>query len=235
MRKLDPDIKKLRAGIYGGSAVVDNLENTTNIGEQNIAIARQVLSENKIRVEEKDVSGKNGRIIYLDTVTGKTRIRFIKKTGKMKSIEKKSGGITSRKIRVLIVDDSKIVRLSLRKAIESAPNMEVCGEAGDAFEANELIMATDPDVISLDVIMPKMSGLLYLKELTTYYPKPVVICSSIARADSHIELKSLRYGAAGVVDKAKLYNSKKSQNIQDIYIPTLCKAVGQAQQKSLNY
>ncbi len=224
LKILDPDIGRLRAEIYGGGAVVESLKTVTNIGESNIAIAREILHAYKICVTNEDVGGTKARRIFKNTLTGKVRVQTIEKTGLMKAGEKKHARKIQRKIRVLIVDDSLIVRAHLRKAVQSSSDMEVCGEAGDAFEANDLIMSVDPDVISLDIMMPKMSGRVYLKKLMEHYPRPVVICSSAAKEGSHLERELLRNGATAIVDKAELSASENRDNLREIYLPVLRKA-----------
>ena len=221
MAKLDPNVKKLQANIYGGGAVVGHLGSTGNIGDRNIDIARKVLTEKGIKVMTQDVAGENGRRIYMDSMTGKVTVRLIEKSEDRVDREKKRVDMSSRKIRVLIVDDSRLVRSILSKAVSSTPDMEVCGEAEDAFEARKLILETDPDIISLDIIMPKMSGLDFLKKLSEHFPKPVVICSTIAKAGSDIAQKARQYGAVGSVDKDKLEIYKGMDTIRKEYIPRL--------------
>lgn len=221
MSKMEPDIKKLQAGVYGGGAVTGHLGSTTNIGDRNIEMARKILSEHGIKVFQEDVGGRNGRRIYMDTMTGKVTVKMIQKTMETEALEKKRVDMASRKTRVLIVDDSRLVRSILRKAVEETEDMEVCGEAGDAFEARDMILETDPDVISLDIIMPKMNGLDFLKKLSKHFPKPVVICSTIAKAGSDIAQRARDYGAVGSVDKDRLDIYKGLAVIHEAYIPRL--------------
>ena len=84
------------------------------------------------------------------------------------------------KIRVLIVDDSAVVRQTLSEVLSSDPEIEVIGTAGDPFVAAERIAEQVPDVITLDIEMPRMDGLTFLKKLMSQHPIPVVICSSLA-------------------------------------------------------
>jgi two-component system chemotaxis response regulator CheB len=85
------------------------------------------------------------------------------------------------KIRVLVVDDSAVVRQTLTAVLESDPEIEVAGTAGDPFVAAERIRGEMPDVITLDIEMPRMDGLTFLKKLMAQHPIPVVICSSLAQ------------------------------------------------------
>lgn len=225
MERFDPNLSKLQAGIYGGGAVVGHLgASSAGIGERNISMARQVLSEHGIKISTQDVGGKNGRRIYMDTMTGEVRVRMIQKSAEMEEMAQKRKDIASRKIKVLVVDDSRLVRSILVKAISMTPDMVVCGEAEDAFEARSMLLEKDPDVISLDIIMPKMSGLDFLKKISGHYPKPVVICSTIAKAGSDIAQKARQYGAVGSVDKDKLKIYEGLDVIREAYIPRIRQA-----------
>lgn len=226
MQKIDPDVSHYRAGIYGGGAVVGHLmnSNTGDIGLRNIQIARQVLKEFKIKVVDEDVGGNQGRRIYFDTGSGTVQVKTIQKTAEAERLMQKRADIASRNTKVLIVDDSPLVRTILRQAVETTPGMEVCGEAGDAYEARDLIISEEPDVISLDIIMPKMDGLKFLRKLSEHFPKPVVICSTIAKEGSDIVARALEYGAIDVVNKDELQLYKGFDTVKAVYVPKLQRA-----------
>ena len=105
------------------------------------------------------------------------------------------------KIKVLIVDDSAIVRKLLSDCIASQPDMEVVGTAPDPFVAREKILALAPDVITLDIEMPRMDGLTFLKKIMQYRPMPVVIISSLAQHSCEVAMEALRSGAVEIVAK----------------------------------
>jgi two-component system chemotaxis response regulator CheB len=109
-----------------------------------------------------------------------------------------------RTIRVLIVDDSAFVRQSLKEILESDPEIEVVAVAGDPYVAVERIKAQLPDVITLDVEMPRMDGLTFLDRLMSQHPIPVVICSTLTAAGSDAALTALAKGAVDVITKPKL-------------------------------
>ena len=88
--------------------------------------------------------------------------------------------VNSPKIRVLIVDDSAVVRQTLCEVLSSDPEIEVIGTASDPFVAADRIAEQVPDVITLDIEMPRMDGLTFLKKIMSQHPIPVVICSSLA-------------------------------------------------------
>lgn len=106
-----------------------------------------------------------------------------------------------RKIRVLIVDDSAIVRKMLAEALASEPDMEVVGTAPDPFVARDKIVSLRPDVITLDIEMPRMDGLTFLKKIMKFHPLPVIIISSLAQSSSQAALEALQCGAVEVLAK----------------------------------
>jgi len=107
-------------------------------------------------------------------------------------------------IRVLIVDDSASVRQSLKEVLESDPAIVVIGMAGDPYAAVERIKAEIPDVITLDIEMPRMDGLTFLQKLMSQHPIPVVICSTLAERGSDTALAALEYGAVEIITKPKV-------------------------------
>ena len=123
--------------------------------------------------------------------------------------------------RVLIVDDSAVVRQTLKEVLSSDPEIEVIGTAGDPFVAAERIREEVPDVITLDIEMPRMDGLTFLKKIMSQHPIPVVICSSLAEEGALSTLKALELGAVEIVTKPRLGTR---QYFEDSRV-TLCQAV----------
>jgi chemotaxis receptor (MCP) glutamine deamidase CheD len=213
------------AQIFGGAAVVDSLTTGGDIGERNIAIAQKMLAALKIKITHQDVGGKNGRRIKFDTATNNVQCVYMGQTEEARVLAEKRRDLAGRKLRVLIVDDSATVRKLLRRAIEMTKDMEVVGEAEDAYEARDLVLSDDPDVITLDIIMPKMDGLTFLEKLQKYYPKPVVIVSTIAKDNSKVAQSAVRRGAVDVIDKEMLELYKGMNVVQEILIPKLRSAI----------
>jgi two-component system chemotaxis response regulator CheB len=108
------------------------------------------------------------------------------------------------KIKVLIVDDSALIRGVMKEIINSQPDMEVVGAAPDPLVARELIKQTNPDVLTLDVEMPKMDGLDFLEKLMRLRPMPVVMVSSLTEKGSDITMRALELGAVDFVTKPKM-------------------------------
>jgi two-component system chemotaxis response regulator CheB len=107
----------------------------------------------------------------------------------------------ARPIRVLIVDDSAIVRRVLSEALASEPDLEVVGTAPDPYIARDKILALKPDVVTLDIEMPRMDGLTFLKRLMHHYPLPVIVISSLGQASCRVALEALEHGAVEVLAK----------------------------------
>jgi two-component system chemotaxis response regulator CheB len=115
--------------------------------------------------------------------------------------------LTGRKIRVLIVDDSAIVRKLASDALNADPEIEVVGTAEDPFIARDKILELEPDVITLDIEMPRMDGITFLKILMKHRPMPIVIMSSISQKGSRYALEALEAGAVDVIAKPSTANS----------------------------
>ncbi len=104
-------------------------------------------------------------------------------------------------IRVLVVDDSAVVRQVLTKELSKARDIEIVGTAVDPYAARDKIVALNPDVITLDLEMPRMDGLTFLQKLMKYHPLPVIVVSSLTPKGSETALRAMEMGAIEVVSK----------------------------------
>ncbi|CAG9185318.1 protein-glutamate methylesterase/protein-glutamine glutaminase [Cupriavidus pampae] len=112
--------------------------------------------------------------------------------------------MTAAKIKVLCVDDSALIRSLMTEIINSQPDMEVVGTAPDPLVARDAIKRLNPDVLTLDVEMPRMDGLDFLERLMRLRPMPVLMVSSLTERGSEITMRALELGAVDFVTKPKL-------------------------------
>lgn len=106
-----------------------------------------------------------------------------------------------KKIRVLIVDDSLLIREVLTEILNSSPDIEVVGAAEDAFVAREMIKQLNPDVLTLDIEMPRMNGITFLRNLMRLRPMPVVMISVLTESNAEVTLEALSLGAVDFIAK----------------------------------
>lgn len=135
-----------------------------------------------------------------------------------------------RKIRVLVVDDSAVVRQTLTAILNTDSKIEVIGTASDPFFAAKKITKEVPDVITLDVEMPRMDGLTFLKKIMSQHPIPVVIISSLTEKGTETGMKALEYGAVEIITKPQM-NTKEFFEESKIKICDAVKAAAQARVK----
>lgn len=106
-----------------------------------------------------------------------------------------------RRTRVLVVDDSAIVRKVLSEILGAQPDLEVVGTAPDPYVARDKILALSPDVLTLDIEMPRMDGLTFLNRIMRYHPLPVIVISSLAQSSTRAAMEALHQGAVDVLAK----------------------------------
>ncbi|MFP4084079.1 MAG: chemotaxis response regulator protein-glutamate methylesterase [Desulfonatronovibrio sp.] len=139
----------------------------------------------------------------------------------------------SKKIKVLIVDDSSLVRQTMTEILSSDPSIEVIGAAVDPFAAVKKMEERVPDVITLDVEMPRMDGITFLRKIMTQHPIPVVICSTLTTQGAETTLKALEYGAVEIIEKPKM-GTKQFLEESRVRICDAVKAASQAKLKHLS-
>lgn len=135
-----------------------------------------------------------------------------------------------KKISVLIVDDSAVVRQTLSQILDSDPQIQVMATAPDPFVAAERIRHKIPDVITLDVEMPRMDGITFLEKIMSQHPIPVVMCSSLTEKGAATTLKALEYGAIEIIQKPRL-GTKQFLEESGTLICDVVKAAAMAQPK----
>jgi two-component system, chemotaxis family, protein-glutamate methylesterase/glutaminase len=105
------------------------------------------------------------------------------------------------KIKALIVDDSLVIRNVLTEILNSSPDIEVVGTAEDPYVARELIKQLNPDVLTLDIEMPRMDGITFLRNLMRLRPMPVVMISALTESNAEVTLTALSLGAVDFIAK----------------------------------
>jgi two-component system, chemotaxis family, protein-glutamate methylesterase/glutaminase len=133
----------------------------------------------------------------------------------------------NKKIRVLIVDDSAVVRQTMTEILSSDPDIEVMAAAADPFIAADRIREEIPDVITLDVEMPRMDGITFLQKIMSQHPIPVVMCSSLTESGSETAMKALDYGAVEIIQKPRM-GTKQFLEESKVHICDAVKAASQA-------
>ena len=129
------------------------------------------------------------------------------------------------KIKVLVTDDSSVVRKLLRELIDNEHDMEVCGVARDGVEALELCKLHQPDVLTLDIAMPRMDGLQALEAVMENRPMPVIMVSKLVQSESDVALKALDLGAFDILQKPSANSLAK-----DLFRPRLAEKIRSAAQ-----
>lgn len=134
------------------------------------------------------------------------------------------------KIKVLIVDDSALVRQTIASILESDPSIEIIGTAADPYYAAQKIAKEVPDVITLDIEMPKMDGLTFLRKIMTQHPIPVVVISSLTAHGTETGMKALEYGAVEIITKPQM-DTKQFIEDSKVRICDVVKAAAKARVK----
>lgn len=137
------------------------------------------------------------------------------------------------RIKVLVIDDSAVVRQTLKEILSADPELEVIGTAADPIYAAERMKKEAPDVITLDIEMPRMDGLTFLKRLMSQFPIPVVVCSSLTGKGEETALRALEYGAVEIITKPRI-GTRQFLEESSVELCDKVKAASQAKLKKLD-
>ncbi len=207
------------AKIIGGANNIGSEKAHNNIGNANVEIACKILRDLGIKIIAKDVGGAVGRKALFHVTTGRLQSALVGPGHTRPSAEKAVGQnstinsprvtfpnafATERKTRVLIVDDSKTIRELLSRILKQDPEIEVVGQAEDPFQAEAQLIQCKPDVITLDVHMPGMTGVQWLEKLLPGRPIPVVMITSLQLQDGNEVFRALELGAVDYIQKPAL-------------------------------
>lgn len=193
-KRAGSDPRDLVVKVAGGAAMGSEMNAANSVGRENYKCARQILRKFGLEIESSAVGGFAGRRIRFDTGTGKILIQTTK------------GKMTGKVLRVLIVDDSKTTRVLLRKMIESDDNLVVAGEANDPVEAMKIIESEPIDVITLDVNMPKMDGITYLRDHFKHNKIPTVLVNEYDGGNVNQVFEAMSFGAVEHFSKSSMVN-----------------------------
>lgn len=178
-----------QAKLVGGAHEIGGARSQYEIGRANVQLARDLLAKQGIPIIGEDVGGDAGRKVLFETATGRVRVARV--------------GAPNRR-RVLIVDDSRTIQTLLRRILGEDPELEVVGVAGDANEAAALLPRLKPDVLTLDVHMPGLTGVQWLEKLLPVNPLPVVMITSMQLQEGNEVFRALELGAIDYVQKPSM-------------------------------
>lgn len=219
----------LVASVFGGAHVAGDLTSAEGlglfeVGRRNVEAAFLGLRKLGVRVVRHDTGGTAGRKVHMHTGTNEIEVVTHAASAERAERARRLEMFRKRRIRVLLIDDSRTVRAVLRRGIEVADDLEVVGEAADAYEAKERIMELEPDVLCLDIIMPKMDGVSFLRRVMRYRPIPTVIVSTVAKRGTEMHDRARRAGAVEVIDKDELCIYQGTGNMERVLLPALRRA-----------
>jgi two-component system chemotaxis response regulator CheB len=206
--RLGAEARRLQAKIYGGGNVISVSSLGEAIGKRNIDLAEKLLAQLRIPIIERNVGGEHARTIKMNSanfeVLHNSRFEGNSETPVDVSGFRPLQTASLQTVKVLVVDDSATVRTLFTK-IFSSNGLEVVGAAADAYQAREIIVQKKPDVITLDIEMPKMSGVMFLEKIMKHQPIPTVMVSSLA-STGEAALKALELGAIEFVHKPSQFD-----------------------------
>ncbi len=215
--------------LAGGAKVLGTVDST--IGQRNIEMSREICSEYAIKIAGESVGGNTGTKVRFDTASGDLYIQNLAHSVTQKVIAKEheiiakknlawnisdeqnkgknfaqnssndQPKVVNRPIRVLIVDDSKVIQTLFKAMLEKDEQFEIFGIANDPLEAENLMSDAKPDVITLDMQMPHMDGLSYLKNYLIQRRMPVIMVSGLSYSEGDLAFKALEFGAVDFVEK----------------------------------
>ncbi|MBN2735393.1 MAG: chemotaxis-specific protein-glutamate methyltransferase CheB [Spirochaetales bacterium] len=206
---------KIFAKVFG-AAQPNKANKIILAGKQNELTALEIIQKNNIPITAQDMGGDKARKLILYTATNEVHLNFVKDSMIINQEQEiinqfvPESIITEKQkqIQVLIVDDSAVVRNVMEEILNSDPEIHVMGTAADPFFAAEKIKTMVPDVISLDIEMPRMDGISFLKIIMKQMPVPVVICSSLTGDNTKTALEAMSHGAVEIITKPRMQSKE---------------------------
>ena len=213
---------RLEIKVFGGARMIGN---TALIGPQNADFVEAYLKDEGLPIAAAHLRGAHARRVHYFPLTGRVRMlemprdRNRSRQSRDKAMapvfgarrwldqwncstdESQETSRTIMPVKVLVVDDSALMRQLLSELLQSDPRIEVIGTAQDPYVARERIKALNPDVITLDIEMPRMDGLSFLEKLMALRPMPVVVVSTLTQKGTDSAVRALELGAVDYVAK----------------------------------
>ena len=199
IRRTGDQPARLHAKIVGGADVRGE---APTAGPANVRFAREYLASRGISVVGEATGGPLGRRVLFHTDGGRLQVAPIAPIAA--AVATSPAATLARPRRVLIVDDSKTIRDLLSRVLNEDPELEIIGQAADAIEAEAMLNRLNPDVITLDIHMPKMTGTEWLERLLPRRPIPVVMISSLQMQEGNEVFRALELGAVDYIQKPSL-------------------------------
>lgn len=202
VRLTGEDPSHFEAKLAGGAAEINGQVLNIQAGPVNIKIAKEILAHYRIRIIGESVGGSLGRKVLFHTGSGRLQVADMNKTGV--SLHPQA----TRPRKVLIVDDSKTIRDLIQRILQEDPDLQIIGQAQDVFEAEKILQRERPDVITLDIHMPKMTGVEWLEKIMPLRALPVVMISSLQMQEGNEVFRALELGAIDYIQKPTLSELK---------------------------
>lgn len=202
---------RFKAKVTGGAKEIPGQGASFQVGAENIQMAREMLQKYGIPLIGEAVGGTQGRKVLFHTATGRLQVaqigasssRIVRPTPDVPQDSPPASKSSAPK-RVLIVDDSKTIRGLISRILTEDPSLEIVGQAEDPLQAEALLKKTRPDVITLDIHMPKMTGVEWLERLLPKNPIPVVMITSLQMQEGNLVFRALELGAVDYIQKPNL-------------------------------
>ncbi|MEX0798056.1 MAG: chemotaxis-specific protein-glutamate methyltransferase CheB [Bacteriovoracaceae bacterium] len=210
-------LSSYKAKVVGGA---NEKASQFGVGEDNVKSVLEILKREKIEIVGEDTGGTRGRTLLFFPSTGKLKVSEVacalalakareKVSREQEPREQKRTSLetpkmkTSGKTKVFIIDDSKTIQVLLKRILSKDTSIEVVGVASDPIEAMAKMKNLSVDVLTLDINMPKMNGMEFLKEFMPKRPMPVVLISALSLHDGNAVLNCLELGAVDYIQKPK--------------------------------
>lgn len=193
-KNVGSDPARLKIYLFGGGGPIGETKNF-NIGEENLKKARMLLAHYHLKIYKEKI-GPSSMMVKLDSRSGDVYVSATASSDKVAVLP-----INNKSIKVLIVDDSAPIRRILRVCLSKNSRVEIIGEACDPIEAEELRKKFKPDVMTLDVNMPKKDGVTYLGEIMDSSPMAVIMVTDLNLKEASPIMKALELGAFDYIQK----------------------------------